>query len=282
VSFPDRIRECNNAELSRYRPFEVAGAQVGWVDDAFAAVLAEHPDVFELSTERVRLNPALDSFETRTAAAEAALRALHDRGHMSRWRGERYPVAPRPQDPPLMAVERAAVPRLGIRAFGVHLNGYVMGADGAVAMWVGRRARDKPTYPGQLDNMVAGGQAIGATPWQTLVKEAAEEAAVPPELARQARPVGAITYTAVTEHGLRPDTQYCYDLLLPPDFEPRNTDGELEGFELWPIERVADTVRNTREFKFNCNLVIVDFLVRHGLIGPDHPDYLEIVRGLHQ
>lgn len=282
MSFLDRIRECNNADLSRYRPFEVAGVEVGWVDDDFAAALAEHADVFEVSDRRVRLNPALDDFETRTAAAEEALRAIHDRGHMSPWRGEQYPVAARPHDPPLMAVERAAVPRLGVRAFGVHLNGYVERGDGTIGMWVGVRARDKPTYPGMLDNLVAGGQAIGSTPWETLIKEAGEEAAIPPELARHARPVGAITYTAETEHGLRPDTQYCYDLALPADFEPRNTDGELERFELWPIERVADTVRETREFKFNCNLVIIDFLVRHGLLGPEHPDYLDIVRGLHQ
>jgi hypothetical protein len=27
-------------------------------------------------------------------------------------------------------------------------------------------------------------------------------------------------------------------------------------------------------------LVIIDFLVRHGLIGPEHEDYLAIVQGL--
>ena len=49
---------------------------------------------------------------------------------------------------------------------------------------------------------------------------------------------------------------------------------------LWPIARVAEIVRDTREFKFNCNLVIIDFLVRHGLIAPEYPEYLEIVKGL--
>ena len=49
---------------------------------------------------------------------------------------------------------------------------------------------------------------------------------------------------------------------------------------LWPMTKVAEIVSETREFKFNCNLVIIDFLVRHGLIAPDHPDYLDIVAGL--
>jgi hypothetical protein len=27
--------------------------------------------------------------------------------------------------------------------------------------------------------------------------------------------------------------------------------------------------------------VVLDFLVRHGVVGPDHPEYLDIVSGLH-
>jgi hypothetical protein len=39
-------------------------------------------------------------------------------------------------------------------------------------------------------------------------------------------------------------------------------------------------VRESDEFKLNCNLVIIDFLVRHGYIDQEAPDYLEIVQGL--
>ena len=47
-----------------------------------------------------------------------------------------------------------------------------------------------------------------------------------------------------------------------------------------PIEKVAKIVRETNEFKLNCNLVIIDFLVRHGYIGVEDEDYVEIVKGL--
>ena len=73
---------------------------------------------------------------------------------------------------------------------------------------------------------------------------------------------------------------YCYDLELPADFRPVNTDGEVAGFELQPIEEVMARVRDTEDFKINCNLVIIDFLIRHGLIGPDEPDYLDLIQGL--
>jgi hypothetical protein len=49
-----------------------------------------------------------------------------------------------------------------------------------------------------------------------------------------------------------------------------------------PVDELMDIVGRTDEFKFNCNLVLIDFFIRHGRLTPDHPDYVEIVRGLRQ
>jgi hypothetical protein len=49
---------------------------------------------------------------------------------------------------------------------------------------------------------------------------------------------------------------------------------------LWPLARAAASVRETDAWKFNCNLVVIDFLIRHGFLTPDEPDYLELVKGL--
>jgi len=129
---------------------------------------------------------------------------------------------------------------------------------------------------------VAGGLPLGIGLRENLIKECAEEAAIPRALAEQAIPVGAISYVQESPEGLKPDTQFLYDLEVPADFTPRNTDGEIESFALWPVEAVMEAVAETAAFKLNCTLVIIDFLVRHGLIPPDHPDYLDIVRGLHR
>ena len=281
MSFLDRIAECNRWDPSRYRPFFVGGAALGRVRHDFAARLAAYPDVFMVGDDAVTLSPALAGFEERSAAVERVLRALSAEGAIPAWRDEAYPVGRSFTAPPLLKMERAAFPLMGLRAYGVHMNGYVRDGE-RLLMWIGRRARDKHTYPGMLDNTVAGGQPFGLTLRENLIKECREEAAIPPELAMRAVPVGAITYCAEEEVGLKPDVQFCYDLELPPDFTPRNTDGEIAEFYRWPIEQVAEVVRDTREFKFNCNLVVIDFLIRHGVIPPDHPDYLEIVKGLRQ
>jgi isopentenyldiphosphate isomerase len=161
------------------------------------------------------------------------------------------------------------------------MTGYVRRKDG-LHIWVPRRSRDKPTFPGELDNTVAGGQPAGIRLLDNLVKECAEEAAIPPELARQARAVGYISYWNQSGAQLKPDIMTCFDLELPEDFTPTAHDGEVESFELWPVQRVFETVRDTNRFKYNCNLVLIDFFVRHGLIAADDPDFFAIVGGLRQ
>ncbi|MBI3451472.1 MAG: DUF4743 domain-containing protein [Rhodospirillales bacterium] len=279
MSFLDRIAECNTHDLSKFRPFVVAGARVGWVRHALAERLAGFGNIFAVDAQAVTLSPALADSAARSAALETVVAALEREGVVAGNRREPYPVSTAFGAPPLLQIERAAIPHFGVRAYGVHMNGYVRRPDG-LHMWIGRRARNKPTYPGMLDNMVAGGQPISIGLLDNLVKECKEEANIPAALARQAVPVGAITYCAEAPDGLKPDVQFCYDLELPGDFVPANTDGEIEEFYLWPIDKVAATVRDTREFKFNCNLVIIDFLVRHGVIPPEHPDYLDIAQGL--
>jgi hypothetical protein len=54
---------------------------------------------------------------------------------------------------------------------------------------------------------------------------------------------------------------------LPADFRPVPADGEVESFELWPVARVLAAVRETDDFKFNVPLVLIDFFLRHGLVG---------------
>ena len=75
---------------------------------------------------------------------------------------------------------------------------------------------------------------------------------------------------------------FVYDLELPADFTPKNSDGEIVDFELMPAEAVVERVRTTDDFKFNVNLVILDFAMRHGLIAVDDPEYLDVATGLHR
>jgi hypothetical protein len=88
-------------------------------------------------------------------------------------------------------------------------------------------------------------------------------------LAARARRVGRIRYEMERAEGLRRDLLHCFDLDLPEDFVPQPSDGEVEAFELWPIARALEAVRDGDSFKFNVSLVLIDLFLREGLIGPE-------------
>ncbi|MBK1701814.1 DUF4743 domain-containing protein [Thiococcus pfennigii] len=280
MSLLEKIHACNRWDPDDYRPFVVAGERLGLVTRGFAADLAWHGADFRLADDgALHWQAAPTGFEARSARFAEILAGLVADGLISHRHGEPYPVCAGGRDQARFLIDRAAAPYFGVRAFGQHLNGFVRTADG-LALWVGRRAADRRNYPGRLDHLVAGGLPWGVSLAENLRKECHEEAGMSPALADRARPVGAVTYCRTSAAGLKPDVIYCYDLELPEGFTPVCTDGEVESFALWSIEQVLATVRDTDAFKLNCNLVIIDFLIRHGLIGPDEPDYLALVQGL--
>ena len=281
MSLLDRIRDCARLKPERYIPFRVDGIDIGRVELPAAEMLQPFDDVFDVSDSAVLMAQGLTNFDQRTQAMARVLETLRAEGHVPGWRDEVYPVGAAFSQPPLFTMERAAVPLFGVKGYGVHLNGYVNDGQ-TLKMWIGRRSRTKPTGPGKLDQVVAGGLPVGISIIDNLIKECAEEAGIAADLAAKSVPVGTISYLTGRPEGLRDDVLFIYDLELPPGFEPFNKDGEVETFTLWPMDRVMKTLERGDEFKFNSALVVMDFLVRRGIIGPDHPDYVEIVKGLHR
>lgn len=278
MSLLDRVKACHGFRPQEFRRFVVAGEMVGWVLPGFAEALRPHELVFTVTESEVRLSDRLRDFESRTTAVQGVLEALVRAGTLRKLRREPYPVGTGWGHEPLLAVDRAVVPLFGIEAYGIHVNGFVRAKE-ELKLWVGRRAKDKATAPGKLDHLIAGGHPHGISLADNLVKEAKEEASLPESLARLAAPVGAVSYRLRNEEGLRNDILFVYDLELPADFTPRNTDGEVEEFFLWSVERVMRDLAETDEFKFNVALVLVDFLIRHGYVTPDDPDYEALVHG---
>ena len=243
-------------------------------------MLARYDKVFSVKRDRARL--VVDgSCDKVSRSVDDVVEALVAERRVPKWRNETFDVAPRWGEKPIFRLDRGAVPFFGVRAYGVHLNGYRRDGDG-YSLWIGRRASNKQVAPDRLDNIVAGGIGNGYGAAATLAKEAEEEAAIPAALIARAVAAGALTYRMETKLGIRDDVMFVYDLEVPDDFTPTNGDGEIAGFELMPLTAVLERIRTTSDFKFNVNLVILDFAVRHGVLRPDDPEYLDIANGLHR
>jgi 8-oxo-dGTP pyrophosphatase MutT (NUDIX family) len=207
------------------------------------------------------------------------------------WRNELYPVLGINRD---VCMERAGSALFGIHTIGVHMICYVRPSASCrpdeIKTWVARRAATKQTYGGMLDNTVAGGIAAGEDPFESIVREAGEEASLPENLVRQNTiPCGTVSYVHVRDHRaggeiglLQPETQYLYDLELEEHVVPKPSDDEVEGFVLWSMEKAKQAL-GKGEFKPNCAMVLIDFMIRHGVItAREEADYVEIVSRLHR
>ncbi|KAL0082916.1 NUDIX hydrolase domain-like protein [Phycomyces blakesleeanus] len=235
----------------------------------------------------VTFAPWVDSVEKRTEVIKTMMdlwRKEKTFTALAGWRNELYPVYGNSarEDNLAFVIERAASALFGISTFGVHLNAYVTEKDGSIKMWVARRALTKPTWPGLLDNCVAGGIAYTYSTKETIVKECDEEASIPREISEKASSVGCVTYYTYTSAGLQPETQYVFDLELPSGVLPKPQDGEVDCFYLWSLDKVKKSILDN-EWKPNCALVAIDFMMRHGIITADNePDYIDISYRLHR
>ena len=314
----DLVNECDNfpyyqtdtrlfmAHINTYYGLYVKDlpeTELGYVLPSVAAVFKGLPDWKLDDKARTLTLLTGGNEEERSKAVAMTCQALRGTGHfrvLRGWRNELYPVYG-PNRELLFSIERSASALFGIVTYGCHMTAYTRSKrarsetevggeeEEEIKIWVPRRAKTKQTYGGMLDNTVAGGIATGETPFESMVRESAEEASLPANLVRKhAKSVGTVSYFHIRDRRaggetrlLQPECQYVYDLELPEDVVPKPSDDEVAGFELMSVEEVKSALREG-EFKPNCAMVLLDFFVRQGVLTAGEEGYVEIVARLHR
>jgi len=236
------VKSTFRAEL--FVPLTLGAKRIGWLRPELAARLGEWKQVFSASPDRVKLLKA--------DLLAPIVEQLAQEGFIPGWRNERYRIADS------FEIERAAARPFGLTTQAVHLNGIA-----GERMWLARRSPSKQIDPGMLDNLVAGGIASGFSAFDTLVKEAWEEAGIPAQLARNARATGTISVLREVPEGVQSETVSIYDLELPQDFRPANQDGEVSEFRLLAF---SEAERET--LTFEAALVARHYLQRRRARAP--------------
>ncbi|KAL7933574.1 NUDIX hydrolase domain-like protein [Trichoderma chlorosporum] len=273
---------------------------IGYVPDWVVDKLSETPkDIrgdmrLDTSERTIELFRSPQTEEERTQAVAKLTSYWRENGvfkTLKGWRNELWPVYARKGEL-LFSIERAAMGLFGTARYGVHMVGYVDDptAPHGIKFWVPKRASDKSTFPGMLDNTVAGGLMTGEDPFECIIREADEEASLPDPLVRgTAEWVGNVTYIYITEAKyvgedgyIYPECQWVYHLKLPVDVVPRPKDGEVEEFLLCDVDEVKRDLR-AGKFKPNCALVMIDFFIRHGILTEaNEPDLAAIKARMHR
>jgi 8-oxo-dGTP pyrophosphatase MutT (NUDIX family) len=267
------ITAARRFDAQAHVPFWIDAEQVGWIRASDVPLLARWPDVFEIDSARVKLAPAFNSVDLRSAALGSVIGALAAEGRIPGWRNETYAIRNAFDAPPLAYIERAASRFFGTMTYAVHLNGVVEYADGALSkgaaqLWIARRSDTKATDPGMLDNVVAGGIGWGFGVAETIVKECWEEAGIPEEIAGRAVAGRTAHVLQSLPEGTQAEQIFIYDLALPADFAPRNQDGEVGEHRLARIDEAARWIEEGA-MTVDASLATLDCLLRRRWIDDD-------------
>ncbi|KAK4647429.1 uncharacterized protein QC761_101430 [Podospora bellae-mahoneyi] len=202
-------------------------------------------------------------------------------------RDEKFPIVGAKFD---IGIERSAMSLFGIIGQGAHMTVYTRTSLGEMKFWIPRRNANKSTYPNMLDQAVAGGVAQEETPFECIVREAGEEAALDEEVVRRdVVAAGTVTWFNVSDEKaggevglMNPGVLYVYDLEVGREVVFKPVDDDIQAFHLMSVDEVRNAMRNG-EFKPSCAAVMMDFFVRHGFITAENEaDYVEIVSRLHR
>lgn len=188
-----------------------------------------------------------------------------------------------------VTIERSATSLFGIIGRGSHMTAFTRSSSG-IKFWIPQRNLNKSNYPGMFDNTVAGAVEAGEDPFNCLVREASEEAAMPEDFVRKnARPGGTVTWFNVSSSKkgggaglMNPGILFVYDFEVSEDVVFKPVDDDIHAFHLMDLEEVRAALASQR-FKPECAAVLIDFFVRHGYITAENePDYVELVSRLHR
>jgi 8-oxo-dGTP pyrophosphatase MutT (NUDIX family) len=261
----ERLLAARNFQSQGYLPLQLGASTIGWVRRDLAGRLRAWPRVFEFSETNICLRPAAEA--ALSAALAEVARGLARNGAIRGWRDETYAVRDDAGGEALFHIERAAMRFFGLTSSAAHLNGFVFQNENPT-IWIARRSATKSIDPGMLDNLVAGGVASGQDAWQALLRESGEEAGIPVALAEKARPAGVLSVCQEVPEGLNSEILHIYDLAIPADFAPRNTDGEVSEFLSLDAPALLGCIARG-EMAVEAGLVAADFAMRHGLVSDD-------------
>lgn len=253
-------------------------------------------ETFEIDSDLKELRFRSTSFDGRNEQLDRIAREMNRHSQLEGikgWRDEKYAVCD--NDGPYVLIERAMAGLMGIITYGAHINGYVLDeATNKIKFWIPRRAATKPTWPLMLDNIIAGGLGYPCTIYETVLKESKEEANLDQDVIEaNIKAAGVVSYlyfpskledvTFKNESDfIVGEVEYVYDLKVPKDVIPTPNDGEVDSFNLLTLEQTVKALKRG-EFKPNCALIMVDFLIRHGYITVENePNYLQLVTRMHR
>lgn len=236
--FSRHWRDHTSHPATQFLPLLINGAAAGHVHqahgqaiaEAMASAFAAHGELRFFSGSHLELDLAAD--HNHDDAFSALAHNLAKQGLVKGWRDEWQWVGTAEQAQ-IARAERALFKTLGLQTQAIHVH--VENVQGLV--WAAVRAESKHENPGMLDNLAAGGVAGGESVQTTLWRELQEEAGLCEDdldapKALYTEDNALLVSRPLLHGGWHHEKIHLFKACLKPGKLPRNTDGEVQSFQL--------------------------------------------------
>jgi 8-oxo-dGTP pyrophosphatase MutT (NUDIX family) len=256
--------------------FYIENYLCGYILPSFVdTILTYFPKDFYQKNNSLFLHDKYNTFDNRSLFFKELSQILNEKGIID-IRNEDMLVPSIVCNKALCKIDRALTNYLGTKSDGIHINAYVE-KNGEKYLWISRRSKNI-LDPLQYDNLVAGGVSHGFSIFDTVLKEAEEEAGIPRELAIKSLYKNNFSYIIKRYFGIRNDAVYIFDLQLPENFIPIKQDEEIEDIHLLPLKDVYNLIKNGKDFKFNSMIVTAYFLLENSnLLSSEDKNYINLI-----
>lgn len=282
MSFLDKIQKFKSADTTGFVKLFVGTQCFGMTLPALAKEMATYSAVWCLRDDGLSLHPDLHDFTTRSDALDAMLRDLSARDILphepdySQFGGtDWFPVGGADRKiNPLFKMRRFYTRFLGVQVDCVMINGYQR--DG---YWAAVRSQNVHYEQGKHDLMVAGCVLIEHTIDEEALDEGKKECGLSAKDMPFVKHVQTIQMLSHNRAGyLINEIFYIYDYDTTDRFTPYVVDEfEVDRFDLLGFDDMIKRIRNGESFRSEVMVVMIDFLLRHGYIPPEDPEYPALI-----
>ena len=156
-------------------------------------------------------------------------------------------------------IKRNFLSLFGLPSYGVHCNVWKKHKDKFI-IYFAKRSEKSKSFPGYVDNTVAGGQPINLSIFENLKKEAYEEAGISSKFLKKVQRGNIVSYFHNNNNNFISAVIFNYHLNKVDELKLKNIDGEVESFFSLPLENIYKLLEKNL-LKPNCIIPILDFIL---------------------
>jgi 8-oxo-dGTP pyrophosphatase MutT (NUDIX family) len=195
---------------------------MGWVQSERAQQIAQFLPHCTFNSKGLNWSPGTINKEQRNLMFAQAGLQWKSQGWVHGWRDEFFDLLDQ-NNTCILSAERSLFQFAGMPSQAVHINGYHVNGK----MWCARRSPNKATHPHMWDNLSAGGLPTGEDIFDAAARELGEEAGIEVGLAQNIFLCGSVLTSRAEANGWHQELLWIFDLLIPANIKPHNTDGEV-------------------------------------------------------